>query len=153
LEEQAREAIAIASRIDSAAREAPSNRWPVNQAALGLKAAKGSPDGSISYLAQLAWWGLEKGGLEIPRPIAPNQPEPHDLELALGALLGSGPESAADASEWFLSNPNLDRKEQEGNLESPPAPASACRNALKSSDATSNSSRPMLGPDNLLAPQ
>jgi hypothetical protein len=59
---------------------------------------------------------LEKGGLEIPRPIAPSRPAPHNVELALGVLLGSGAKEAECASEWLLSNPNLDREDQEGNL-------------------------------------
>jgi len=97
--------------------EAPSNNWPVNQAALAwLQKAKASPDGSVSYLAQLAWWGLEEGGVEVPSPISPSQPSPHNLENAVGALLRSGRQEAAFASRWFLSNPNLPVEEQARNL-------------------------------------
>ncbi len=95
--------------------EAPSNRWPVNQAALKwLNEAKASPDGSVSYLAQLAAWGFEKWLVQVPRPIAPSQPERHNLEDLVEALVGA--ENPEFASEWFLSNPNRDRDEQEGNL-------------------------------------
>jgi hypothetical protein len=98
--------------------EAPSNLWPVNQAALKwLKEAKASPEEGISYVVQLAWWGLEKNLVHVPRPISPSQPEPHNLENAVGALLGSGAKEAEFASEWFLSNPNLSKEEQEQNLE------------------------------------
>jgi hypothetical protein len=98
--------------------EAPSNKWAVNQAALTwLQKADAAPDPSVSYLAQLAWWGLERGGVTVKRPIAPSQPEPHDLENAIGMRLGSGAREAAQASRWFLSNPNLSFEEQAGNLE------------------------------------
>jgi hypothetical protein len=80
-----------------------------------LKEAMVSPDETVSYLAQLACWDLEDGGLVIPPPIAPTQPAPHNLELAPGCLLGSGDKEAEFATEWFLSNPNLDREEQEEN--------------------------------------
>ena len=101
----------------SGTREAPSNQWPVNQAALKwLKEAKASPDPAVSYIAQLASWGLEKGIVEIPPPVSPSQPERHNLESAVDALLGAGPQKAELASQWFLSNPNLDADEQAENL-------------------------------------
>ena len=97
--------------------EAPSNQWPINQAALRwLEEAKASPDSTVSYIAQLAAWGLAKGIVEIPRPMSPSQPERHNLESAVDALLGSGPQEVAFASQWFLSNPNLDEDEQAENL-------------------------------------
>src|SRR5262249_11449868 len=93
---------------EAAAGEVPSNRWPVNQAALKwLKEGKAAPDGDRSYLAQLAWWGLGNGIVRISRPIAPSQPSHDDVELAIGSLLGSGAEKAEFASRWFLSSPNL----------------------------------------------
>lgn len=98
--------------------EASSNQWAVNQAALRwLNKADAAPDPSVSYLAQLAWWGLQKGGIVVRCPIAPSQPEPHNLENAIGALLCSSAREAAFASRWFLSNPNLSFEEQAGNLE------------------------------------
>jgi hypothetical protein len=102
----------------SGTREAPSNHWPVNQAALKwLREAKASPDPVISYLAQLAAWGFEKGIVEVSSPISPSRPEPHNVEFAVDALLGWGPEKAEFASRWLLSNPNLEFEEQADNLE------------------------------------
>lgn len=96
--------------------EAPSNLWPVNQLALQwLQKAKEPADPGISYLAQLAWWGMESGAT-VPQPSSTSQPERASLESALGALLGNGPEKALAASKWFLENPNLDRWEQERSL-------------------------------------
>jgi hypothetical protein len=90
----------------------------VNQAALRwLKEAKAAPNEDRSYLAQLAWWGLENGIVRISCPIAPTQPTHDEVETAIGSLLGSGPGEAEFASRWFLSNPNLDEEEQAGNLE------------------------------------
>jgi hypothetical protein len=101
----------------SGMREAPSNQWPVNQAALKwLREAKASPDEAVSYVAQLAAWGLEKGLVEISRPMSPSQPEHHDVESAVNSLLGAGWEKAAGASQWFLSNPNMSEEEQADNL-------------------------------------
>ena len=97
--------------------EAPSNQSPVNQAALSwLQEAKASPDSSVSYIAQLAMWGLDKNLVQIPSPLSPSQPDPHNVEIAIGALQGSGPEAAAFASQWFLSNPNLELEEQAESL-------------------------------------
>ena len=97
--------------------EAPTNQWPINQAALKwLQEAKASPDPQVSYIAQLAAWGLEKGIVEIPRPVSASQPERHNLESAVDALLAAGPEKAAFASQWFLSNPNLEQDEQADSL-------------------------------------
>jgi hypothetical protein len=80
------------------------------------RVVKASPEEGISYVAQLAWWGLEEGLVEIPRPISPSQPDPHNLENAIGVLLGWGSEKAEFASRWFLSNPNLSEEEQAANL-------------------------------------
>jgi hypothetical protein len=97
--------------------EAPSNNWPINQAALAwLREAKASPQEGVSYVAQLAAWGLEKGVVEVPRPISPSQPERHNLESAVDALLRRGPKEADFASRWFLSNPNLSEEDQAVNL-------------------------------------
>lgn len=94
--------------------EASSNSLPANRAALPwLQEAKASPDGSVSYLAQLAAWGLDKNVVDVPRPQSPSQPERHNLESAVNALLGAKPD---DASQWFLSNPNLAPDEQEASL-------------------------------------
>lgn len=69
--------------------EASSNQWPVNQAALKwLNEAKALPEPDASYLAQLAFWGLERGGVAVPRPIAPSQPSPHDVILLVETLYG-----------------------------------------------------------------
>jgi hypothetical protein len=94
--------------------EAPSNRWPVNQAALKwLREAKVFPEEDASYMAQLAWWGLEKGGLEVWDPIAPSQPSPDNVELLVQTIYGM---DADKASRFILSNPNLSFKEQRDNL-------------------------------------
>jgi hypothetical protein len=94
--------------------EVPSNNWPINRAALKwLREAKESPQQDASYVAQLAMWGLEKGIVDVSRPLSPSQPERHELELVVGTVFGWEPE---EASEWFLSNPNLEREEQEDNL-------------------------------------
>ncbi len=97
--------------------EAPSNQWPVNQAALRwLQEGRMSPLASVSYLAQLAAWGLEKNVVSVPRPTSPSQPERHSLQSAVESLLGDGPQEALHASQWFLSNPNLDEQEQAESL-------------------------------------
>jgi hypothetical protein len=97
--------------------EVPSNKWPVNQVALEwLQKAKEPARPQTSYLAQLAWWGLETGALAVADPLSPSQPERADLESVLGLLLGSGPAKAKAATTWFLENPNLDRWEQEQDL-------------------------------------
>jgi hypothetical protein len=97
--------------------EAPSNLLVMNQEALKwLHEAKASPMEGISYVAQLAAWGLEKGIVEVPAPMSPSQPERHNLESAVDALLGFGRQEAEFASQWFLSNPNLSKEEQEDNL-------------------------------------
>ena len=99
--------------------EAPSNLWPVNQAALmWLKEAKEPQDQQVSYLAQLAMWGLDKGLVEVPPPMSASQPERHNLENAVGTLLTSGSRGAEFATRWFLSNPNLDQDQQDANLTS-----------------------------------
>lgn len=93
--------------------EAPSNQSPLNRQALAwLRQAKASPQSEVSYLAQLAEWGLESGRVEIPRPLSASQPERHNLEDAVSSLLRPGREEAAFASQWFLSNPNLPPEEQ-----------------------------------------
>ena len=90
------------------------NEQPVNQAALRwLKEGNMSPDDSVSYLAQLANWGLEKDVVNLPRPTSPSQPDPHNVENALGVLLGR---TVAHATDWFLSNPNLSKEEQADSL-------------------------------------
>jgi hypothetical protein len=95
--------------------EALSNSGPINQAALKwLREAKASSYENVSYLVQLAQWGLKKGGLAIRRPAAPSQPEHHEVENVLEALAGRDP---AAATEWLLSNPNVDdQEEQEANF-------------------------------------
>jgi hypothetical protein len=95
--------------------EAPSNRWPINQAALmWLRAAKASPDASVSYLAQLAALGTGEGARAACRArMSPSQPERHSLESAVEALLG---QDATFATRWFLSNPNLPEEEQTRKL-------------------------------------
>lgn len=94
--------------------EVPSNNWPINRAALNwLQAAEEFPDSEVSYLAQLASWGLERGGAEVPRSQSPSQPERSNLQSAVDALVGA---RADKASQWFVSNPNLTREEQTRNL-------------------------------------
>jgi hypothetical protein len=112
-------------------RVAPSNESLVNQAALRwLQAAKEPADEGISYLVQLAWWGLENG-ICVPPPLSPNHPTHEDLELALGQRLVHGPKAAADATRWVLANPNLEPGEEEDNLllwlESATSPMEAAR--------------------------
>jgi hypothetical protein len=95
--------------------EAPSNRWPVNQAALKwLREAKEPVDEDGSYLAQLAFWGLEKGDARVPDPQSPSQPSAHGVDLLVETLNGM---DADKASRFILSNPNLSFEEQAGNLE------------------------------------
>jgi hypothetical protein len=95
--------------------QASSNLWPVNQAALKwLNEAKTLPEPDASYLAQLAFWGLERGGVEVPRPTAPSQPSPHDVMLLVETLYGM---DADKASRFILSNPNLAVDEQTRCLE------------------------------------
>ena len=97
--------------------ELPTNRSVLNQLAKRwLNQAKAEADPSALYLAQLAWWGWEKG-LRTPQPLAPSQPLPSSVEEMLGLLLGSGKDKAAMAEDWVLGNPNLDRAEQAANLE------------------------------------
>jgi transcriptional regulator with XRE-family HTH domain len=85
---------------------APSNKLPVNQlAAKWLQVAKEPADPDRSFLAQLAWWGLEHG-VQLPEPNHYTHPERHNLEHVIGLLLRSGPKEAAKATEWFLNNPN-----------------------------------------------
>ena len=90
--------------------EAAANKSLVNQAALKWLDA---PDPEQSYLAQLAMWGLEKGGAQVPRPMSPSQPERYEVESQIEALLAATP---SQASRWLLSNPNLEREEQATNL-------------------------------------
>jgi hypothetical protein len=89
-----------------------------------LRAAKASPEASVSYLAQLAALGLEKGLVNVPRPQSPSQPERHSLESAVEALLG---QDAAFATRWFLSNPNLPEEEQTRKLARSSTRRRACR--------------------------
>jgi hypothetical protein len=97
--------------------EAPTNNQPINQAALvWLKRAKASPQVCVNYLAQFAEWGLEKDVVNVPRPMSPSQPERHNVESAVSALLEAGPRQAAFATNWFLSNPNLPKEKQAQNL-------------------------------------
>jgi len=93
--------------------EAPSNKSPINQAALKWLKEAGDPDLQpwISYLAQLAHWGLEQG-LEVGKPLAPNQPSQDQVEHQVMLLLAGGPQEAAYATRWFLANPNLSLEEQ-----------------------------------------
>ena len=79
--------------------EAPSNKWPIKQAALRrLKVAKEPPEGDASYAAQLAWWGLETGGVET-HPQAPNWPNRSEVEMFVQRLFG---EDAETASRYLL---------------------------------------------------
>ena len=92
------------------------NTWPINLLALRwLREAKAEATPSIAFLPQLAMWGLEQG-LRTPEPLAPNHPSPSAVEQTIGLLLGVGKKQALRATEWFLSNPNLDRQEQQNNL-------------------------------------
>jgi hypothetical protein len=96
----------------------PSNRWPVNQAALRwLKAARDPVRDDMSYLVQLAWWGLENG-VSPSQPNSPSQPDRNDLELALGRRLKAGAPEAATATRWVLANPDLNPQETANNLRS-----------------------------------
>lgn len=97
-------------------REAPSNKWIVSQLALQwLRKAKEQPDLDRSYLAQLAFWGLENG-LKVVDPRSPSQPTHASLEETIHILLANGPKVAAAASQWLLSNPNLSEQDQRNNL-------------------------------------
>jgi hypothetical protein len=94
--------------------EMPSNRCRVSRAALRwLKEAKEPVDEEVSYPAQLAAWGLEKGGVEVPDPVAPSQPSAHSVGLLVQTLSGM---EAGQASQFVLSNPNLSLEEQTRNL-------------------------------------
>src|SRR5258708_2364584 len=107
--------------------EAPSNKSPLNQVALRwLEEAKASPDPYASYLAQLAWWGLEKGIVEVQSPRAPSQPSPHNLENLVETLVGADP---VLASRWIVINPNVAPDEQAMTL------LRSLRNAESSQDA------------------
>lgn len=104
---------------DHGSREAPSNRWPVNQlAANWLQKARDPADPERSALIQLAWWGLEKGGIVLQEAQSPSQPSPDQVEIALGERLVSGPVPAFQATRWLLTNPNLSQPEQTADLES-----------------------------------
>jgi hypothetical protein len=97
--------------------EAPSNQRPVNQAALKwLQEARADIDPDVNYLASLASWGFEKDQVRLPEPMSPSQPGRHDVENAVNGLLGAGEKAVAFATDWFLSNPNLERDEQEDSL-------------------------------------
>lgn len=98
-------------------REAPSNRLPINQAALAqLRKAKVHPDPMKAYLAQLAQWGMDK--VHLPQPISPQQPLPDDLrEFVARLVLVPGPAQAERATRLILSNPNLTVEEQTDDLE------------------------------------
>lgn len=92
---------------------APSNQSPLNQACLGfLKAAGVQVAEDVSYLAQLAEWSLEEGGADVPKPPVPHYPDRQEIVDAVQTLQGRGPEAAARATRWFLSNPNLSESEQ-----------------------------------------
>jgi hypothetical protein len=98
--------------------EAPTNKQPVNQAALRwLVEARAEPEATRNYLAQLALWGLEKDQVRVQEPMSPNQPLRSDLEEMLNALMGANVKAPANATEWFTSNPSVSREEQTQNLE------------------------------------
>lgn len=98
--------------------EAPANRLPINQAALDwLREAKVNPDPQVCYLAQLANWGLETDQVYLSPPISPQQPQPESVrEFVARLVLAQGPVKVERATNLLLSNPNLNREEQEGNL-------------------------------------
>lgn len=72
-----------------------------------------SPDETVSYLAQLGEWALDKGGAQVPRPRSASQPERHDLEAVMAMLQGASPVAA---TEWFLSDDSLTASEQARSL-------------------------------------
>jgi hypothetical protein len=95
--------------------EAPVNKWPVNRAAKKwLEGVDDQVNEEMSYLVQLAWWGLEDGGVQVREPLSPSQPQPHDLNQLIAGMLGA---KAWDATMWLLSNPELPREEQMKDLE------------------------------------
>lgn len=91
-----------------------SNNSPLNQQARHwLDQAKAESSDQVSYLAQLADWGLERTAVPLPKPNSPRQPDRHDLTSAIEAISGAEPEAA---TEWFLSNPNTSPEDEEANL-------------------------------------
>jgi hypothetical protein len=106
--------VVIEVAYDRMVAEATSNKSEINQLALKwLEQVDPDAQSGVSYLAQLAHWGLESGEVTVPEPRIAGQPSPHNLEIAVGMLLEWGPEKAARATRWFLSNPNLSLGEQE----------------------------------------
>lgn len=92
--------------------EHQTNRWPMNQAALKWLNPKAA-DPSSSYLAQLAQWGLERGGAEVSRPVSPSQPDRGEVAQMVEQLVGEDPGSA---NRWLVQNPNLPTEDQMRNL-------------------------------------
>jgi len=105
------------SDLPSSKGEVPVNRLPLNRLALRHLQAAGEPVNPASlYLAQLAQWGLETG-VEV-RQLAPGEPDQQGVEELVGRLvLEVGAEPAHRALRVLLSNPNLDRAEQQADLE------------------------------------
>lgn len=98
--------------------EVPINRWPLNQRALHwLRQAKEPGNPQMPYVVQLAQWGLEAEQVQMPDPLAPSQPLPEGVAQLVGYLQVTGAKPAHQAMQYLLSNPNLDREEQQNNLE------------------------------------
>lgn len=105
--------------------EVPVNRWPVNQAALRwLLLAKGPTNPQVPYVIQLATWGLEQDGLQIPDPLAPSQPTADAVQQVVYGLAQSGRKPAFQAMERLVSNPNLSPQEVMSDLKASLAQAS-----------------------------
>ena len=100
------------------AQEVPVNQWPINQAALEwLHKAKEPGDPERPYVLQLATWALEEDKIDLPRPIAPSQPEPEAVrEVVYGLGAARGREEAYQAMRRLFSNPNLTHREEQDNL-------------------------------------
>jgi hypothetical protein len=100
------------------AQEVPVNQWPINQAALEwLRKAKEPGDPEVPYVLQLATWALEADKIDLPRPIAPGQPEPEAVrQVAFGLGAARGREEAYQAMRRLFSNPNLTHREEQDNL-------------------------------------
>lgn len=101
------------------AQEVPVNQWPINQAALQwLQKAKEQPDPQVPYVLQLATWGLETDKIDLPRPIAPSQPEPEAVkQVAYGLGAAHGRQEAYEAMRRLFSNPDLSHKELMDSLD------------------------------------
>jgi len=100
------------------AQEVPVNQWPINQAALAwLTKAKEPADPERPYVLQLAAWALEADKIDLPRPIAPSQPEPEAVkQVAYGLGQARGRTEAYEAMRRLFGNPNLTHKEEQDNL-------------------------------------